>query len=257
VREALGLGDTWIAVSGAAPISPEVLLFFAGFGMSILEVYGQSEGTGPTTFNHPGATRFGTVGPAWPGTEVVIADDGEILVRGGNVFQGYHKDPEATAAALVDGWMHTGDLGEIDDDGFLTITGRKKDIIITAGGKNIAPQNLEGGLRDHQLIGEAVVIGDRRKYLTALVCLDPEAAEAWAAASGIGGSLHESPEIRAEIQAAVDEVNARYARVEQIKKFTVLPRPLTIEDGELTGTLKVKRDAVAEHFSVEIDAMYA
>jgi long-chain acyl-CoA synthetase len=256
VRAAIGLGKTRFAVTGAAPISTEVLEFFGGFGLSIMEVYGQSEGSGPTTFNHPGRTRFGTVGPPFPGTDVVIADDGEVLIRGGIVFMGYYKDPAGTAATLVDGWLYSGDLGRFDDDGYLHITGRKKDIIITAGGKNIAPKNLEAGLKDHHLIGEAVIIGDRRKYLSALVCLDMEAAGEWAAARGITGPLHESDAIAAEVQAAVDEVNARHARVEQIKKFRILPRELTIEDGELTGTLKVKRNVVAEHFSVDIDAMY-
>ena len=256
VRAGLGLGETRHAVTGAAPISTEVLEFFAGFGLSIMEVYGQSEGSGPTTFNHPGRTRFGAVGPAYPGTDVVIADDGEVLARGGTVFMGYYKDSTATAATLVDGWLHTGDLGRIDDDGYLHITGRKKDIIITAGGKNIAPKNLESGLKDHHLIGEAVIIGDRRRFLSALICLDMDAAGEWAAARGITGQLHESEAIIDEVQAAVDLVNARYARVEQIKKFRILPRELTIEDGELTGTLKVKRNVVAEHFSVDIDAMY-
>jgi len=256
VREAIGLGKIRYAISGAAPISSEVLEFFAGFGLSIMEVYGQSEGTGPTTFNQPGRTRFGSVGPRYPGTDVGIADDGEIVARGGNVFQGYYKDPAATADTLVDGWLQSGDLGEFDDDGYLHITGRKKDIIITAGGKNIAPKNLESGLKDHPLIGEAVVIGDRRKFLSALICLDMEAAGEWASGRSISGPTHESAEIIGEIQSAVDAVNARYARVEQIKKFRILPRELTIEDGELTGTLKVKRNVVAEHFSVDIDSMY-
>jgi long-chain acyl-CoA synthetase len=257
VREALGLGDARYAVSGAAPISAEVLEFFAGFGLSIMEVYGQSEGSGPTTFNQPGRTRFGSVGPPYPGVDVVIADDGEVLVRGGNVFAGYYKDPVATAETLIDGWLHSGDLGEFDADGYLNITGRKKDIIVTAGGKNIAPKNLESGLKDHPLVSEAVVIGDKRRFLTALVCLDPEAAEAHLEERGLAGPPHESPEIAASVQAALDEVNDRFARVEQIKKFCILPRELTIADGELTGTLKVKRDVVLENFAAEIEAMYA
>jgi len=256
VREATGLSDCSFAVSGAAPISQEVLEFFGGFGLSIMEVYGQSEGSGPSTFNQPGRTRFGTVGPPYPGADVEIADDGEVMVRGGNVFMGYYRDPVATSDCLDDGWLASGDLGAFDEDGYLLITGRKKDIIITAGGKNIAPKNLEGGLKDHLLIGEAVVIGDRRKYLTALVCLDPDAAAEWAEERGITGPLHESAEALAEIGEAVEAVNARYARVEQIKKFKILPRELTIEDGELTGTLKVKRNVVTEHFSVEIESMY-
>jgi long-chain acyl-CoA synthetase len=256
VREAIGLDAARFVVSGAAPISKEVLEFFAGFGLSILEVYGQSEGTGPTAFNQPGRARFGTAGPKYPGTEVEIADDGEVLLRGGNVFMGYYRDPVATERTLRDGWLASGDLGEFDDDGFLTITGRKKDIIVTSGGKNVAPKNLEAGLKDHPLIGEAVVIGDRRKYLTALLTLDQEAAAAWAEQHGVPEPLHTAPGIVAEVQGAVDAVNGRHARVEQIKKFRILPRDLTVEDGELTGTLKVKRNVVAEHFSVEIESMY-
>ena len=177
VKAALGLSEARLCASGAAPVAKEILEFFAGFDLPIYEVYGMSEDTGPTTFNVPGRTRFGTVGPAFPGVEVKVAADGEVLVRGRNVFAGYAKDPEATAEALHDGWLHSGDLGEFDADGYLTITGRKKDIIITAGGKNVAPKLLETGLRNHPLVSEAVVIGDRRKFLTALLTLDAEAVE--------------------------------------------------------------------------------
>ncbi|HEY4409382.1 MAG TPA: AMP-dependent synthetase/ligase, partial [Acidimicrobiia bacterium] len=258
VQQGLGLDKCRLCVSGAAPVSKEILEFFAGFGMPVYEVYGQSEDCGPTTFNIPGRARFGTVGPAFPGVEVKIAADGEILVRGRNVFAGYAKDPEATAETLADGWLHTGDLGEFDGDGFLTITGRKKDIIITAGGKNVAPKLLEGGLRNHPLVSEAVVIGDRRKFLTALVTLDAEAVVKFRAERGLTdlGSPGRSPEIRAEIQQVVDSVNTEMARVEQIKKFTILPRDLSIADGELTPTLKVKRNVVTAHFEAEIEAMY-
>jgi long-chain acyl-CoA synthetase len=189
---------------------------------------------------------------------VKIADDGEILVRGRNVFLGYMKDPEATREVLVDGWLHSGDLGALDEDGFLTITGRKKDILITAGGKNIAPKNLEADLKNHPLVSEAVVIGDRRKYLTALVTLDPEALEAFGRTHGLGpAELHQHPSVRASIQATVDEINKDLARVETIKRFTILSRALSIESGELTPTLKVKRKVVSEHFASEIEAMYA
>jgi long-chain acyl-CoA synthetase len=256
VMDALGLDETRAAVTAAAPISQEVLEFFSGFGMSILEIYGQSEGTGPTTANRPGYTSFGTVGQAYPGCEVRIAEDGEILLKGGNVFAGYYKNPDATAETLVDGWLYSGDLGAFDERGFLTITGRKKDIIITAGGKNIAPKNLEAGIKDNLLVSEAVVIGDRRKYLTALVTLNPETADAFATEHGISGPLHESEAILEDIQASVDDVNDKYSRVGQVKKFTILPRELTIEDGELTGTLKVKRNVVNEHFADVIDSMY-
>jgi long-chain acyl-CoA synthetase len=257
VRDGLGLSAARICVSGAAPISQEVLEFFAGLGLPIYEVYGQSEDCGPTSFNIPGRTRFGTVGPPFPGVEVKIASDGEILVRGRNVFAGYAKDPEATAEVLSDGWLHSGDLGELDAEGFLSITGRKKDIIITAGGKNVAPKLLEGGLRNHPLVSEAVVIGDRRRFLTALVALDAEAVGRFMKERELFGPPEQSAEIRAEIQQVVDVVNAEMARVEQIKKFAVLPRELSIAEGELTPTLKVKRNVVTDHFGAEIEAMYA
>jgi len=257
VKEALGFDQCRAAVTGAAPISIEVLLFFAGFDLSILEVYGQSEGTGPTTFNKPANTKFGSVGPAYPGSEVKIADDGEVLLKGGNVFAGYYKDQDATDECLVDGWLYSGDLGSFDDDLFLTITGRKKDIIITAGGKNVAPKNLEAAIKDNLLVSEAVVIGDRRKFLSALITLNPETSDAYGVEHGITEPLYRSEMIRRQIQATIDEMNERFARVEQIKTFVILPRELTIEDGELTGTLKVKRNVVNEHFADEIDSMYA
>jgi long-chain acyl-CoA synthetase len=257
VQDALGLDEARVLVTAAAPISIEVLEFFAGFDMPILEIYGQSEGSGPSTASRFGYMKFGAVGRAYPGCEVKTADDGEVLLKGGNVFAGYYKDPEATAETLIDGWLHSGDLGEFDDDGFLTITGRKKEIIITSGGKNIAPKNLEAGLKDNLLVSEAVVIGDRRKFLTALVALNAETADAYGVEHGITGPLYTSPLIRDEIQKTVDEMNGRLARGQQIKNFAVLPRELTIEDGELTGTLKVKRNIVNEHFAAEIEAMYA
>jgi long-chain acyl-CoA synthetase len=257
VKAAIGLDQCRGAVTGAAPISDELLEFFAGFGLSILEVYGQSEGTGPTTFNKPGSTKFGSVGPAFPGCEVVIAEDGEILLRGGNVFAGYYKNPEATAETVKDGWLYSGDLGEFDDDGFLTITGRKKDIIITAGGKNIAPKDIETHLKDDPLISEAVLIGDRRRFISALVTLDPDAADAYAEDNGISGPLHKSEEMMTRIQEAVDRVNTKYARAAQVRKFAILPREFSIDEGELTGTLKVRRKVVAENFSHEIEALYS
>jgi long-chain acyl-CoA synthetase len=257
VKEALGLSEARLCASGAAPVSQEILEFFGGFNLPVYEVYGQSEDTGPTTFNVPGRTRFGTVGPAFPGVEVKIASDGEIIVRGRNVFAGYAKDPEATAEALHDGWLHSGDLGEFDADGYLTITGRKKDIIITAGGKNVAPKLLETGLRNHPLVSEAVVVGDRRKFLTALLALDGEAVERFQKDRGLSGPPEKSTEIRDEIQRAVDLLNVEMGRVEQIKKFTILPRELSIAEGELTPTLKVKRNVVTAHFEGEIEAMYS
>ncbi len=258
LKPAIGMGNARVCVSGAAPIAREVLEFFAGLDIVVLEVYGQSEDTGPTSFNTPTRYRFGSVGPAIPGVEVKIAEDDEIMVKGPNVFMGYYKDPEVTNDTLSGEWLHSGDLGAFDDEGFLNITGRKKDIIITAGGKNITPKNLEAAIKNHELIDEAVVIGDRRKYLSALVTIDPEAGPAWAAANGEDASaLHKSEKLRASIQAHIDEMNTHFARVEQIKKFTILHRNLTVEDGELTPTLKVKRAKVNDHFADDIEAMYA
>ena len=257
VKAGLGMDRVRGAITGAAPISPELLEFFAGFHIPIIEVYGQSEGSGPTTFNRPGKTKFGSVGIAYPGAEVRLADDGEVLLKGGNVFVGYFKNPEATAETLRDGWLLSGDIGTFDADGFLFITGRKKDIIITAGGKNIAPKDLETGIKDNPLVSEAVLIGDRRKYLTALVTLDPVAAGTYADRHNLTGPLHLSPEIRREIQATIDGINKKVSQVNGVKKFSILPRELSIENGELTGTLKVKRNRVTEHFAAEIEALYA
>lgn len=256
VKAAIGLDKARMMSSGAAPLGKDVIEFFAGLGMPIYEVYGQSEDNGPTSFNAPGKTKIGTVGPPFPGVEVKIAGDGEILIKGRNVFAGYYKDPEATDETLIDGWLHSGDLGEFDSEGFLSITGRKKDLIITAGGKNVAPKLIEAGLKENPLVSEAVVIGDRRKYLTALVTLDPEAAEKFSKEKGLSGPAHESPEVRQEIQRSLDKVNTEMARVEQLKKFTILPRELSIAEGELTPTLKVKRNVVNEHFADDIEAMY-
>jgi long-chain acyl-CoA synthetase len=256
LKPAIGLGNAKFCVSGAAPIAKEILEFFAGLDIIVREVYGQSEGTGPTSTNRPGKTKLGTVGPPYPGVEVKIAEDGEILVRGPNVFLGYFKEPEATAETLKDGWLCSGDLGEIDKDGYLVITGRKKEIIITAGGKNIAPKNIEGALKNHPLIAEAVVIGDRRKFLSALISLDPDAARKFAEEHGHKGAPQDLPALVAEVQKAVDEVNSTLARVETVKKFRILPRPFSIETGELTPTLKVKRKIVSKNFATEIESMY-
>ncbi len=257
VKPQLGMSNARVLGVGAAPINPEILEFFGSLDLIIHEVYGQSEDTGPTSTNRPGKVRFGSVGPAWPGTEVEVADDGEILVKGRNVFLGYYREEAATAETLVDGWLHSGDLGAFDADGFLWITGRKKDIIITAGGKNVAPRPLEAALKNHPLVSEVVLIGDRRKFLSALVTLDEETTAAFIEVHGISTPPYESEQIIKELDAAVTELNQNFARVEQIKKFTVLARQLSIEGGELTPTLKVKRNKVSEHFAAEIDAMYA
>lgn len=255
LKPAIGLGRARICVSGAAPISREILEFFASLDIIVLEVYGQSEDCGPTSFNRPGKTKLGTVGPIFPGIEAKIAEDGEILVKGPNVFLGYYKEPEATAETLKDGWLYSGDLGAIDRHGFLSITGRKKEIIVTAGGKNIAPKNIEGALKNDSLISEAVVIGDRRKYLTVLVTLDEEVAKAQTK-SDKASEWPADDEIQRAVQTAIDEVNKDLAKVETVKKFTILPRQLTMEDGELTPTLKVKRKNVHKNWEREIEAMY-
>jgi long-chain acyl-CoA synthetase len=258
VKPLMGLGKVRAAVSGAAPISREVLEFFAGLDVVVQEVYGQSEDTGPTTFNRPGATRFGTVGKVLDGTEVRIADDGEILVKGPHVFAGYFKDPEATAAVLQDGWLHSGDLGAFDADGYLTITGRKKDILITSGGKNIAPSNIEAALKDLPIVSQAVVVGDRRPYLVALLTLDPTAIPALAERHGLDpAKLSAADAVRAEIQRGIDQsVNPKFAQVEHVRKFAILPRELSIEEGELTPTMKIKRNVVNAHFGSVIDELY-
>ncbi len=257
VRRRLGFGKLRFGASGAAPINREVLDFFAALGVRIYEVYGLSECCGPGTWNHAAKHRLGTVGPAPPEVEVRIADDGEVLFRGPNVFQGYFKDPEATAETLVDGWLHTGDLGAFDDGGFLTITGRKKELIITSGGKNIAPAGIESALKELALVAEAVVVGDGRRYLTALLTLDAEAAARFAEAEGFDEPFHEDPRIVGEVERWVDEVNRRFARVEAVRKVRLLPRNFTVDDGELTPTLKIKRRVVAERWAEVIEEMYA
>lgn len=248
LKPAIGMGNARICVSGAAPIAPDVLEFMASLDVVILEVYGQSEDSGPTTFNLPGKTRFGTVGGRLSGVEVKIAEDGEILVRGRNVFMGYYKDEEATKATLdADGWLYSGDLGAFDDDGYLTITGRKKDIIITAGGKNIAPKNIEAALMEHEAISQAVVIGDRRKFLSAVVAIDPD---------HLAGSGGDASAFEESISAHVETINQRFARVEHVRKFSVLPRELDQDNGELTPTMKIKRRIVYENWAEIIDGMY-
>jgi long-chain acyl-CoA synthetase len=256
LKAALGFDRARVLSSGAAPIAADVLAFFASIDLPIREIYGQSEDTGPTSYNMPGKTKIGSVGPPLPGIEVKIAEDGEILVRGPNVFMGYYKEPQATAETLRDGWLCTGDLGAIDKDGFLSITGRKKEIIITAGGKNIAPKNIEAALKETLLISEAMVIGDRRKFLSALISIDEAVAQKLAPEIA-AGELAAAPAVRAAVQKQVDTVNATLARVEQIKKFAILAQPLSIAAGELTPTLKLKRKVILQRHAAQIDAMYA
>jgi long-chain acyl-CoA synthetase len=259
IRNLFG-GQLRLAVSGAAPINPEILRFFDSAGVLVVEGWGMTETSTAATVATPEDFKIGTIGKPFPGCEVKIAEDGEILVRGANVFQGYHKNAEATAETIIDGWLHTGDLGEIDSEGFIKITGRKKDIIITAGGKNITPANLEAEIKQHPLVSQTVVVGDRRPYLVALVTLDPEEAAAYAKEHGLPDdpvALATNPDVKASIEAHVDEINKKFARVEQVKKISILPRDLTQESGELTPTLKVKRAVVAQKHEDAIEELYA
>ena len=260
LRERLGFERIRVAYSGAAPISREVLRFFQSIGMNLIEGYGQTEGTGVTTLSPEGRVRFGTVGQALPGTEIRIAADGEILVRSPGVFKGYYKAETATAETLRDGWLFTGDVGELDPDGFLRITDRKKDIIVTAGGKNITPQYIENKLKASIYINDAVVIGDRRKYLTALIMIDEDNVAKYAQDHKIQFStyrdLTQSPQIIELVDKEVTAVNQTLARVENIRKFTLLPKRLYEEDGEVTPTMKIKRKIVYDAFKDMIEAMY-
>jgi len=256
----LGLDRARFVISGAAPISPDVLLYFHSLGVPIREVYGQTEGSGPTTIHHHDRIKLGTVGKPLPGVEVRIAEDGEILVRGGNVFPGYFKDPEATRSTLADGWLHSGDVGEIDEEGFLRITDRKKDLFITAGGKNIAPQYIENKLKFSPYINDAVVVGDGKRYITALIVIDEENVSKWAQDNKIPYTtytdLSQNPQVRELIEQEVNAVNRTLSSPEQVKKFAILPKRLYQEDGEVTPTLKVKRKAIMEKFADIVAELY-
>ena len=261
LKERLGFDRVRLAFSGAAPISPDVLRFFQAIGIPLREGYGMTEGSGVTCANQGDRVKIGTVGQALPGVEVKIAEDGEICFRGGNVFKGYFKNPEATAEVLEpDGWMHSGDVGVLDGQGFLKITDRKKDLIITAGGKNIAPQNIENQLKFSPYINDAVVIGDRRKFLVAIIVIDEDNVVKYAQDSKIQyttyASLTQHPEITKLIQKEVDAVNKTLANVETVKKFTILSKKLFVEDGEVTPTMKVKRKYINEAFKDQIEEMY-
>jgi long-chain acyl-CoA synthetase len=260
VRERLG-GRLRIPISGGAPLAPEIAEFFDAVGVRIVEGYGLTECTTACSTNTPAEYRFGTVGRPLPGFEVAIADDGEILVRSETVFRGYYKDPDATAAVLTpDGWLRTGDVGELDDDGFLRITDRKKDILVTAGGKNVAPQNIENDFKTSKYVSQALVVGDRRPYVAALLTLDPDEIGRWAAANGVEGdlaTLASDPRVHELVQDVVDDVNRERSRFEQVKRFVILPRDFGIEHGEVTPTLKLRRRAVIENFGDEIESLYA
>ncbi|MGH9051349.1 MAG: AMP-dependent synthetase/ligase [Acidimicrobiia bacterium] len=261
LRHKLGLSRVRVALSGAAPIAPQVLEFLAALGVDVREGYGQTENTALATYTPADDIRIGTVGRALPSVELRIAPDGEILTRSAGVFAGYFKDEDATRSAVdADGWLHTGDVGELTDDGFLTITDRKKDIVITAGGKNVAPSEIENKLKTSPYIREAIVVGDGRKYLSALVGIEPDTVGDWATRRGLPFTtyrdLSSKPEVRRLVAADVERVNAELAQVETIKRFDMLPVELDEEEGQLTATQKVKRRVISEQFADLIEGMY-
>ena len=251
-------GRMRVFVSGGAPLSTKIGWFFRMVGFEILEGYGLTETSAGTFVNPPGKAKIGTVGPPVPGTEVRIAEDGEVLVRGSGVMKEYYRNPQATAEVIRDGWFYTGDIGVVDREGYLKITDRKKDIIVTAGGKNVAPQNLENELKTNPLISQAMVHGDKRKFLSALVTLNEENVRAWARDNGVavGGPLHENAKVRARVQDAIDALNGKQASYSTIKKFAILPGDFTQEAGELTPTLKVKRRYCTQKYKDVLDAFY-
>jgi long-chain acyl-CoA synthetase len=260
IQAAMGGRMTW-AVSGAAPLNKQIAEFFHACGLLLLEGIGMTENTSFSNVNRHAHYKFGTVGPVGPGIEMRVAEDGEILYRGDNVMKGYFKDPRATAETIdEDGWLYTGDVGEIDEDGFLRVTDRKKDLIITAGGKNIAPQRIEQALGTSRFITQSMAYGDKRKYITALVALNAEAVESWAAEQGVsierGEALAVEPRVLELVNAEVQRINKGLASFETVKKVRILPRELTIEDGELTPSMKIKRRVVAEKYAALLDDMY-
>jgi long-chain acyl-CoA synthetase len=260
LRERMGFDRMRMAYSGAAPIAPEILHFFQSIGVNLVEGYGQTEGTGVTTVSRLGRVKFGCVGEPLEGVELKIAADGEIMVKSPSVFKGYFKNPQATRETIVDGWLHSGDVGEIDEDGYLKITDRKKDIIVTAGGKNITPQYIENKLKASLFINDAVVIGDRRKFLSCLIMIDEDNVVKFAQDHKIQFSTYKDLTGNGEINQLIDQeiksVNETLSRVEQVKKFTILPKKLYEEDGEVTPTMKVKRKYINEAFADLIEAMY-
>jgi long-chain acyl-CoA synthetase len=258
VRQLFG-GRVRQAVTGAAPIAPEILEFFYAAGVPVLEGWGMTETTGVGTVCTLDAIKFGTIGRPLPGVEIKIADDGEILTRGPNVFKEYWDNEEATKETLIDGWLHTGDLGSIDEEGYVSITGRKKDIIITAGGKNLTPANIENDLKQSRFISQAVMYADRKPYPVALITLDEEEIVPWAKEKGLPealAELAEAEEVHELVQTELERANANYARVEQIKKFAILDHDLAVDRGELTPTLKVKRNVINERYGDLFESMY-
>ncbi len=261
LRHAMGGKMTW-AVSGGAPLGARLGHFFRGIGVTILEGYGLTETSAASTVNRPKALRIGTVGQPMPGARAKIAPDGEILLGGGQIFVGYWNNPTATAEVLEpDGWFHSGDIGEIDDDGFVRITGRKKELIVTAAGKNVAPAVLEDRLRAHWLVSQCMVVGDAKPFIAALVTIDPESFPAWAAQQNKGdvtvADMVNDPELNATIQAAVDEANKAVSHAEAIKKFAILPVDWTEEGGQMTPSLKLKRSVVMQEFADEVEQLYS
>lgn len=259
IRRDMGLDCAHLLASTAAPAHPELLRWFHGIGLPVVELYGQTETCGPTTCNPPHDIRIGTVGPPIPGVQVTIAADNEVLVRGGNVCHGYFRDAKGTTELIdADGWLHSGDLGTLED-GYLRITGRKKDLIITAAGQNISPQLIESDLQHHPLVSEAMVVGEGRRYLTALLALDPEALAGWARRHDKVAeyeALASDPDVHKEIARLIEEVNAKRSRVEGVRKYRILDRELTVASNELTPTYKLRRDTVAERFRGLIEEMY-
>ena len=261
IRHLFG-GRLRLANSGGGPLGARLTHFFNGVGVQIYEGYGLTETSPVLTANHVDAWKIGTVGKPIPGTTIAIADDGEILAKGGQIFQGYYKNDEATGEAIDDeGWFHTGDIGELDSDGFLKITGRKKELIVTAAGKNVAPAVLEDRLKAHFLISQAVVVGDNRKFIAALITIDEEQFAGWASRNGKEGrkvgDLVDDESLRSEIQKAVDDANRAVSRAESIRKFVILPQDFTVEGGELTPTLKMKRNVVSDRYSDAIESLYS
>jgi long-chain acyl-CoA synthetase len=261
VRELVGLDQLKFAVTGAAPIPAEMISWYRAVGVPMSEIYGMSESSGPMTWD-PYRVKAGMVGRAFPGCEVLLADDGEVCCRGGNVFAGYLNDPEKTAEALdPDGTLHSGDIGVFDDEGYLRIVDRKKELIITAGGKNISPANLEAALKTVPLVGQACTVGDQKPFISALIVLDPDVAPVWAKERGIEGAsiedLATNPEVIAEVERGVEEVMAQFNNAERVKKVSILPEEWMPDSEELTPTSKLKRRGILSKYAAEIEAMYS
>ena len=260
LRAAMG-GRVGYAISGGGPLGARLGHFYRAIGLTVLEGYGLTETTAPVSIGRPDRLKIGKVGLMLPGTGIKIADDGEILLRGNNILRGYWRNPDATKAAMDGEWFKSGDIGEIDEDGFISITGRKKELIVTAGGKNVAPAALEDPLRANPLVGQAIVVGDQRPFVSAIISLDPEMVPIWLANNGLDKNLTlaqaaKEPKVLAEIQVAVDRVNKNFSKAESIRKFTVIGQELSEDSGHLTPSLKIKREVVMRDFAPAIDEIY-